>query len=194
MSYLLKNGEQAFTLVQLLVGLAVSLIVIGVTLKMFIVQQKVFRKQEQLSEMHQNVRAAMDIIMRETRMGGYDPTGAGIDGITYDATQLQIKSDIDGDGAVTSTNEDIIYTYDSGNLQIDREDVNVGSGAQVVAENIQTFTFSYLNADGVGTTTSTEIRQVDIQITGRTSNIDSDIGDYRYSTLTSVITPTNLGL
>ncbi len=191
-----ENNERGFTIVELLVGLAIGLILLGVAVKIFLVQQRAYNVQEQLAEMQQNIRSAMDMIVRETKMAGYDPTGASFDGIgnNSNATSIQILADLDGDGLTTGTNEDITYTYDAGNLQIERD---TGGGGQPLAENITVFTFSYLNADGVGTTTSTAIRQIEITITGRTAKTDPDLkrvdGEgYRYGTLTTHVTPENL--
>ncbi len=189
-----ENNERGFTIVELLVGLAIGLILLGVAVKIFLVQQRAYNVQEQLSEMQQNIRAAMDMIVKESKMAGYNPTGASFNGITYDTSQLQILADLTGNGDTDDSNEDIIYTYDAGNLQIERD---TGGGGQPLAENITEFTFSYLNADGVGTTTSTAIRQIEITITGRTAKTDPDLkrvdGEgYRYGTLTTHVTPENL--
>ena len=205
MSYSPENNERGFTIIELVVGLAISLILLGVAVKIFLVQQRSYSVQEQLSEMQQNIRSAMDMIVRETKMAGYNPAGAIFDGIEYDATktQLRILADLDGDGTTTGTNEDITYKYydntdDDYPLQIKRKS---GSGYfQPLAENITEFTFSYLNADGVGTTTSTAIRQIKITITGRTDKPDPDLDrvdgpsafGYRYGTLTTFVTPENL--
>jgi type IV pilus assembly protein PilW len=196
MSYSPKNNEQGFTMVELLVGLLIGLILMGVAVKIFLVQQRAYNLQEQLSEMQQNIRSAMDTIVKEIKMAGYDPTGANFNGITYATDTLRILADIDEpeDGLTTGPNEDITYSYDPDNFQIDRD---VGGGGQPLAENIQAFTFDYLNADGVGTTTSTDIRQIRIRITGRTANADPDLKrvdgvGYRYGTLTTFVTPENL--
>ncbi len=188
MSYLPRNDDGGFTIVEIVVGLAVGLILLGIAVRMFIVQQEVFDLQEQLSEMHQNIRVAMDTITRDARMAGYDPTSADFDGIPYDVTQLEIYADLDGDGTTTGTHEAIIYSY--GTDTIDRD---TGGGLQTLVENIQAFTFNYLGANGSNTTTSSSIRQIQIQITGRTSKIVPNIGTYRYGTLTTFVTPINLG-
>ncbi len=194
MSYSPKNNEQGFTIVELLVALAISLILMGIAVKIFLVQQKAYSVQGQLSEMQQNIRAATDMIVRETKMAGYNPTGAIFNGITYNTSQLQILADLDGDGAATSTNEDITYSYDDTDSQIVR---NIGSGNYAVAENIEVFTFSYLDANGTPTTTSADIRQIQIIITGRTAKTDPDLKrvdgvGYRNGTLTTFVTPENL--
>ena len=181
-------------MVELVVGLAISLILMGIAVKIFLVQQRAYNVQGQLSEMQQNIRAATDMIVRETKMAGYNPTGASFDGITYDTSQLRILADLDGDGFATSTNEDITYSYDGTDSQIVR---NIGSGNYAVAENIEAFTFSYLDANGTSTSDTDLIRQIKITITGRTAKVDSDLKrvdgiGYRYGTLTTFITPENL--
>ncbi|MBO1223415.1 MAG: prepilin-type N-terminal cleavage/methylation domain-containing protein [Candidatus Scalindua sediminis] len=201
MSYSPKNNEQGFTMVELVVGLAISLILMGIAVKIFLVQQKAYNVQQQLSEMQQNIRAATDIIVRETKMAGYDPTDLGFDGIgnNSSATSIQILADLDGNGLTTDPNEDITYKYyDDPDFQIKRKG-STGGSFQPLAENIEAFTLKYFNANGdeIGTTTPNLIRQIQITITGRTAKVDPDrkrvdgIG-YRYGTLTTRVTPENL--
>ena len=221
-----KNLERGFTLVELLIAMTLALIVLTSISSAFISQRKTFNSQEQVTEMIQGARAALDMISREVRMAGYAPTGydsqfeddptvaqtalkmqrtdstaARFVGIPYSATQLQVLADIDddagtgvGDGDASDTHENITYTYDSANKQIDR---NTGAGAQPFAENIQAFTFLCYDEFGTATTTTADIRQIDITITARTSKPDPDYGQnggYRAYTLNSYVTPPNLGL
>jgi type IV pilus assembly protein PilW len=201
MSYSLKNNEQGFTMVELVVGLAISLILMGIAVKIFLVQQRAYNVQEQLSEMQQNIRAATDMIVRETKMAGYDPTDLGFDGIgnNSSATSIQILADLDGTETTTGTNEDITYKYyGDPDFQIKRKG-STGGNFQPLAENIQVFTLSYFNAnsDDIGTSTPADIRQIKITITGRTAKADPDLKrvdgvGYRYGTLTTFVTPENL--
>ena len=206
MCYSLEDKERGFTLVELLIGMAVGLIVLGAIASTFIIQSRSLDVQEQVAEMVQTARAAMDMMSREIRMAGYNPTGATFDGITYHATQLQILADFRGnndgdppDGLPNDPNEDITYTYDNPNDRIDRK---TGAGQpQPFAENIQAFNFVYLKADGVTEVSSSadndEIRQIRLTITARTGKPDPNYGvnwGYRTYTLTSVITPPNLDM
>lgn len=189
-----KNCERGFTLIELLISMALALIVITSLSSAFISQRKTYAVQEQITAMTQDARAALDMISREVRMAGYDPTGASIVGIPYSATQLEVRADLNGDGDTSDTHEDITYTYDSTNKQIDR---NTGGGAQPFAENIQSFAFEYYKTDGTTTTTDADIRQIDITITSRTSKPDPNYGPnsgYRTYTLRSYVTPPNLDL
>ncbi len=189
-----KNCERGFTLIELLIAMAIALVVITSISSAFISQRKTYAVQEQITAMTQDARAALDMISREGKMAGYDPTGVGIVGIPYSATQLEVRADLNGDGDTSDTHEDITYTYDSTDKQIDR---NTGGGAQPFAENIQSFTFQYYDIDGNTTTTAADIRQIDITITARTSKPDPDYGPnsgYRTYTLSSYVTPPNLDL
>ena len=190
------NRERGFTLIELLIAIALSLIVISTLASAFVSQRKTYDVQEQITAMIQDARAALDMISREVKMAGYDPTGAGIVGIPYSTTQLEIRADLNGDGDTSDSNEIIIYTEDSTNKQIDRA---TGGGApQPFAENIVSFTFTpYYDADAATTTTAADIRQIDITITARTSEPDPNYGQnsgYRTYTLSSYITPPNLDL
>ena len=194
MSYALKNKEQGFTLVELVIGLAISLILMGVAVSIFNVQRKSYSLQEQVTEMQQNVRATMDMMVREIRMAGYDPTASGFIGIgTNTTTLLQILADLDGNGTSTDTNEDITYRYYNASdatypRQIKR---NTGGGFQPFSENIDGCDFLYYDGNGIATTTASSIRQIRITVTGMTDKPDPNFG-FSYGTLTSLVTPENL--
>ncbi len=181
-------------MVELLIAITIGLLVLGVLVSTFIIQRKTYDVQEQLAEMVQNARAAIDIITREALMAGFNPSGAAFNGIPYNAGQLQISADLNGNGLTTDSNEDITYTYGGANLEIDRD---TGGGAQTLAKNIQAFSFSYLDGGGNPTIITANVRQIQIAITARTAKLDPEYdanGGYRTYTLTSLITPKNLSL
>jgi len=196
-----------FTLVELLIALALSLVVLTSVSNAFISQRKTYDAQEQMTEMIQGTRAVMEIITREVKLAGFDPQKGisghtNVVGIPYSATQLEIRADLDGDGTATASdsNELIIYTLDSSNLELDRNAGQAWSYARRLAENIQAFTFTYWKSDGTQVTTTAEqadIRQINITITARTAKPDPNYGlnsGYRTYTLTSVVAPPNLGI
>jgi len=199
-----QKNVAGFTLVELLVAMVLSLVVLASVSSAFISQRKTYDAQEQTNEMIQKTRAVMEIITREIKLAGFDPMkgNAGhtdVVGVPYSATQLELRADLDGDGtAITSdSNEIIIYSFDSANLQIDRNTGQAWSYARVLAENIQSFTFNYLDANGNATATPANIRMIQITITGRTEKRDPSYGQnggYRTYTLTSTVTPPNLAI
>src|SRR5437667_12867363 len=67
------HQESGFTLVELLIAMAISGIVLGAAVNTFIAQRWSYALQEQVTEMTQGTRAAMELVTREVRMAGYKP-------------------------------------------------------------------------------------------------------------------------
>lgn len=197
------NTSRGLTLIELLIALSIGMIVLGALTATFILQRKAYSMQEQVIEMTQIARAAMDMIGREARMAGYfnpanpmqrdsssDPHFVGIPATL---SRLEILADLTGDGDTDDANEHIIYTFDAANRMIRR---NTGGGAQPFAENIQAFSFMFLDRNGNPVTTDAAIEKIRITITARTVKSDSHDPGSGAGTLTLVeeVFPRNLGL
>lgn len=189
---------EGFTLVELMVSMGIGMVILAAVTTTFMSQTRIYNAQEQINEMQQNARGALDILSRELKMAGYKPNGGGFNGVTYSTTQLRVQADLNSDGAISTSstaNEQITYAFDNGNQQITRA---VGSGsAQILAEHISAFTFNYLDSAGAATTVSANIRQVSITITAKTAKPDPNFtsnGGYRTYTMSATITPGNLAL
>lgn len=195
----IKNSERGFTLVELLIAMAISLVVLTSLSSAFISQRKTYDVQEQITEMIQGARGAMDIISRDIKMAGYDPTVVGIVGLPFIAGQLGIRADLNGDGDTADFNETITYTEGTGTIER-QEGVTT---PVTLAENIPSGTFTlglkYFEKNGTTEVNSAlnegNIRQVNITITTQTSKRDPNYGPhggYRRYTLSSDVTPPNL--
>lgn len=206
----LKNrlcSNSGFTLIELLVSMTISLVVLAAVAKSFTVQTRQNSAEEQVAQMQQNVRGALDLMVREIQMAKYDPAGtafpAGTYGVTYSASQLEIKSDVaDGNGTISTASgsvEDIIYAFDSANLLITRKLGSSGT-AEILADSVTSFTFAYYDANGAAVTSSANsgsIRKITITIVARTAKPDPGYtvnGGYRTYQVTADITPPNLAL
>ncbi len=184
-----------FSLVELLIAIAISGIILAAVSSVFIMQNKSYSVQEQVAEMQQNARAAMDIMTREIRMAGCDPKGTANAGlVTATSSSINFTQDLNGDGDTADANENItcsLYTVDG----IQKLGRNTGGSPQPVAENIQALTFAYFDGSGTSTATLADIRQVQLTITARTAKPDPEYtanSGYRTRTLTTLITPRNL--
>lgn len=175
------------TLVELLIALALMGLVVGGLTTIFVTQRKATAVQGQVTAMTQQAQAALELITRELRTAGTNPTGATFTPVTYSPTQLEIRTDLNGNGTTNDPDEQVIYAYDATRRRITRD---TGSGAQPVVENIQAFTFTYLDSAGNPTTVSSAIRQLQITITARTAAPDPQYTanhGYRTATLRSLI-------
>jgi type IV pilus assembly protein PilW len=200
-----------FTLIELMVAIALGLVVMASVATTFTSQTRAYSAQEQINQMEQNLRGALDIMSREIKMAGYKPNGGTVTGVvSYSSTGLTIQADVDGNGSTCTAGtlssvvcstayEQIAYAYDSANQKITRQ---VADGTvTTLAENISAFSFAYSQAQSGSTaaaaTSASNIRQIAISITGKTAKPDpgyTSNGGYRTVTLSATITPINLGL
>jgi type IV pilus assembly protein PilW len=68
--------QKGVTLIELLVALVICAVVIGSIYRLFIVQTRAYTVQDQVVEVQQSVRGAMEILLRDLRMTGYDDDNA----------------------------------------------------------------------------------------------------------------------
>jgi type IV pilus assembly protein PilW len=200
-----ETDNRGFTLMELVVAMGIGMVILGSIAGTFMTQTKFYNAQEQVNEMQQNARAAMDLMTREVKLAGYKPRGTeSFTGVSYSTTELRIRANLNGylddlnGGNATindSSDEHVVYTFDSANKQIKRAYGVIGATPEVIASNIESFTFGYLNSSGAATTTEANIRQVSLNITARTSKPDPNLSTnngYRTYNISTVITPTNL--
>ena len=207
--YLSKNKENGFTLIELLISMTIGLIILTALSSTFLMQRKIYDVQEQIVEMVQTARAAMDMMTREIRMAGYDPSGlanAGIVTVTSNSINftLDITDDAETgppDGDTGDSNENITYSlYTEDGIQKLGRKSKVGASNQPVAEHVQSLEFQYWDKDGVLLATpvpAADVRRIEVVIKVRTAKPDfgyTPNSGYRTYTLTSFITPRNLYL
>ena len=65
-------NKKGITLIELLVALVIAAITLAGIYRVFISQTKTYAIQDQVVEVQQSVRSAMDIILRDLRMTGFD--------------------------------------------------------------------------------------------------------------------------
>jgi len=192
-----------FSLIELLIALAVTSILLVGIFNIFLSQHRTYIAQDQIVEMQENVRAAMDIMLRDIRMAGYDPTevgGMGITNIDEAIPSLSFTADINENGVIgaSESNEDITYRYDSNTLEIRRKSTTNDNLLPLVS-NIQSLDFRYFDENGnllPSPVSAANVRIVEISITSRTSNPDpyySQNSGFRTRTLTSKVNLRNLG-
>jgi len=71
----MKNNlkKEGFTLIEIMVSMVISSLVIAGVYGVYTIQQRSYTVQEQVSEMQQRIRSAVDFMSREMRMAGYNP-------------------------------------------------------------------------------------------------------------------------
>lgn len=190
-----KNG---FTLVELMVAVAIAGIVIVALSSVYVSQRRSATAQDQVAEMQQGVRAGLDIMTHEIRMAGYDPrhtAGTGITAATVNNLAFSMVADTDmqdndADAVIDEADEieTVIYTIYDAYTATDTDALDLGRNVsllglpatnQPVAENIDAIEFYYTLADGTQTTAPTaaqlaDIRAVQVSLLARANWPDPD--------------------
>ncbi len=154
---------EGFTLVELLVCLAVAGLVLAGTFSLLQQGQQAYLTGVAQIEAQQSARIALERMAREIQAAGFDPTGAGFPAIASPTpTSLTIQKDLNGNGVIDGPGERITYLLRSSTLRR-----NAGAGAQPVIEGVGSLTFTYLDVDGVPTTEPDRICAVKIALVVR---------------------------
>lgn len=126
----LQKSNAGFTLIEVLIAMAVIGIVLGGIYAAYTGQVRTFNTQEQIVDMQQNIRVASYFLERELRMAGLDPTGnAGAGFVVAAADTINVTMDFtggagdgiddDGDGL---PNEGFDGVDSDGDLLVDEPD------------------------------------------------------------------------
>ena len=196
-----KPDAQGFTLIEVIVALAVSGILLTAIYTVLESQHRSYLNQQRVVDMQQSVRSAMFVIGRDINSAGFDPTGdADAQIMTADSAVCQISADHNADGGMvdagTDPNEQVRYALSNdtdGNGIADGAPCSLGrevwgGGLQPVADNIDALNFVYFDADNNVLTTPVakpeEISSIQVTLVARLAARDltsgaSDTTDYQ---------------
>jgi Tfp pilus assembly protein PilW len=145
-------------LTDLLTALAVVGLVFAATLTVLAQGQRAYTHGAARVESLQSARIALARMVREIRQAG---AGAGLPPIAVaEPARLVIQHDLDGDGVAAARGETVTWLLSAGVLRR-----NAGGGAQPIVNGVRALTLSYLDADGLATTTPAAVRTVVITLT-----------------------------
>jgi hypothetical protein len=176
--------------------MAVGLVLLGAVLKTLVSQNRTNAVQQEVAYAQQNVRAAMDLMVREIRNAGYNPEDGdfnAVESATEDS--IRILSDVTiEDGNPDDPNEDVTYALNASN-QLTRNGVRI-------VDFVSNLEFGYVLVDGTMLDPPTspltaaqreDLRAVIIGFGVRTENRGPDTGQYRYRNLINAVRIRNMG-
>lgn len=138
---------RGFTLVEMLVALAVASIVLAVIFGVFAGLVRSYTTQNVAAEVQQAVRAGIDYMAEDIMMAGFNPRAGSFIAIEEaGSTRIRVRSDRNTDLEDSSPDfADIAYEYNAVNSRVDQTE---GGSTQPYIDNVTNLTFIYRNAAG----------------------------------------------
>lgn len=178
------------TLVELMVALAIASVVLALIYAAYDAQLRSHVTQQAVVDIQQSLRSSMYYVQRSIRMAGRGNGGSFVDNfagfpgyssgdVTRDAMNIAFTMDDDGDGCIDGSpgcstdnvdNELIAYRFDPATNTLQKFSPKDFKDAlpnpwHVIAENIQSINFVYLNEAMAATAVAADIRSVQVTIT-----------------------------
>lgn len=207
-----RLNKRGLTLIELLVALVICGMVAAGIYQVFIAQSKAYTVQDQVTEVQQSVRSAMEVLLRDLRMAGYDNDNLlSTVAITTPLANLS-------DNSITVNYEyydktlaqyqkhTVAYWRDASSSSLIRQlTVNdVATPQETLLENVENLNFTYgvdVNEDGAldnwvpaGSIGTSKVVAVRVALTARPVQINPDIQKISPRTLVSNVTLRNLCL
>jgi prepilin-type N-terminal cleavage/methylation domain-containing protein len=195
-----KFSDTGVTLIELLVGLVITGMVVAGFYRVFIAQSKAYAIQDQVAEVQQSVRNAMEILVRDLTMAGCD-----------DETNLIMVDNplpLVADNAITVSYEYFNQTTLATELHTVDYHLNgtylvrqLNGNSETILENVGQLVFTYgidtdndgyvnswVNAEGVGTSMIIAVR---VQLAARPTQVDPDLNRVSPRRLDSIVAMRN---
>jgi prepilin-type N-terminal cleavage/methylation domain-containing protein len=155
-----RHSIKGITLVELLVAMVICAIVVAGIYRVFIAQGKAYTVQDQVVEVQQSIRGAMEILVRDLRMAGYDDYSVNstvtiTNPIVYPVSNNSITLNYEYyDSATTQYQRHTVhYWRDAASSTLMRQLTvdNVARPQEILLESVDAFELTYgLDADGNG--------------------------------------------
>lgn len=150
-------NKRGVTLIELLVVLVICGTLIGGTYRVFIGQTKAYTVQDQVAEVQQTTRGAMEIIMRDLLMAGFQTSTFNSPLITdrpvgSPLSDSSITVNYEYLGGALPTTYTVTYTLAGRSLTRTLTETPGPSVTDTILENVDALTFTYgidQNGDGV---------------------------------------------
>jgi prepilin-type N-terminal cleavage/methylation domain-containing protein len=185
------RNRKGFTLIELLVSIVIAMVIMGAMFNFFINQSRSYASNEVTITTLQDTRAVVASMITDLRLAGYKTSTSSFCGIvTATDKSIRVLADLNQDGDTSDEEEDIAYAWIPDSLELTKN-------GSLFLDNVSSLVFSYTLLDGSVTSLPADlaqIRKITMAITIQSNNVDPLTHTARVFSVTSDVTPRNLGL
>ncbi len=186
--------DGGFTLVELLVSLALLSMVLGGTAAMMVQNSQINRAEQMSAEVQSNARNCLSMIVQVLRTAGWDPRNAGFAAVGLDPSPtnstnyIEVFADLNEDGDTNDANEDVTIRWATDKIEW-RTTSDTTQPYVTLADSIS----NDADADGAPETmfvadSMTNPTKITVRITARSPVPDPRSGQYiRYTVSSEVV-------
>ena len=184
--------QTGFTLVDILVGLAMASVLIVAMVSLFVTMGKSYTAQNVAAGVQEVTRAGVELMTQSIRMAGVNPGGISEVGIvSASPTRIQFTSDLNLDAAIDDTYEQISYYLEDNRLM---QQLFTGNPMPLV-EKVTNLSFDYWDEnDDPITDLVADLNQIRTIIISMTVQEPAGRGKAVKRTYTARVRCRNLGL
>ncbi len=117
------SGEDGFTLMEMLVSLALLTMVFGGIAGLMIQNSQINRAEQMSAEVQSNARNCLSMIVQVLRTAGWDPKNAGFAAVGLDPSPtnttnyIEVFADLNEDGDTNDAGEDVTIRWTSDHIE-----------------------------------------------------------------------------
>jgi type IV pilus assembly protein PilW len=161
------SGTAGFTLIELVLSMAIMLIVIAAIISLFTSLNRMYTTQGVAADVQQVTRTGIDIMTRNIRMAGFNPLNINPVGIVQaETSSIRFEYDTNGSGTISNNgDEDVAYLLNEENNQLVQQK-NGDGPRQPLVDNVIALAFRYFDEDDdMVTNDLVAIRTVEVSLT-----------------------------
>ncbi len=183
--------QGGFTLVEMLISLAILALAVGAVAPLVLDSSRVNRSQQMAMQVQGDARNCLELVTSVLRSAGWDPRKTGIPLVTLNssdpasADHIEVYADIDEDGDTDGAGEDILIRLSGTQLQWR---TSTGGTFAVLADNITNDGSTHGTPEKMFTPDSaTAPTKITVKITARSATRDPRSGFFIWYTVSDVV-------
>ena len=152
-----ENKQQGFSLVELLLSLAISLIIMGAAVSIFSGALSVRERESGRTDAITSAQAALSVMSREIGNAGFGLSNNGLVLDDCDGKTLHFRANVfNGNNTTTDHGEDITYLFDTTSQSVVRHDSNSGITSGII-NRVSDVDFIYHQYESNGNSASASV-------------------------------------